>query len=438
MIKRIIILAAILSSAAIRGFAADSVTLSAAAGSRCVINVSSEEAPLVAMQFKAEFDSTMFELEEVRQKFITDADGEQKPSKADTGEKTVYMDGDELLGAEYVSDSEGAVYYAGTRVKTTDYVGEGAVELVLRAKKAGTGRVDFSGARITVIEDGTPVTKAISPVLVTDSGAEETQVSRVSISELEDEFIDSLDMTDAKKLLLSYKDESISIRVDGNRVICETDNPYGEPVSVLLKAGRDKLIKTVVSENGKIIFEAPVFGEYQLVKNPRDFSDNTGYGRDIIAQMAADNIISGRGDGRFCPDDTVTKAEYVKMLTEAFGAVNEELKCTATDVSETDWFYPYAASFEAAAGAVGYFGGGEYINRSTAAELTGRILYAKKTVDTAASAEFSDTDEPVIKNLAGLGIISGFEDGSFRPWQPITRREAAVLIYKAMMFYLKN
>lgn len=45
---------------------------------------------------------------------------------------------------------------------------------------------------------------------------------------------------------------------------------------------------------------------------------------------------------------------------------------------------------------------------------------------------FKDTDESEIRQLAELGIIKGYEDGSFKPESTITREEAAVLLSRIL------
>jgi N-acetylmuramoyl-L-alanine amidase len=39
----------------------------------------------------------------------------------------------------------------------------------------------------------------------------------------------------------------------------------------------------------------------------------------------------------------------------------------------------------------------------------------------------------MVLTLADLGVVSGYEDGTFKPQQPITRLEAAALVYKALV-----
>lgn len=48
--------------------------------------------------------------------------------------------------------------------------------------------------------------------------------------------------------------------------------------------------------------------------------------------------------------------------------------------------------------------------------------------------KFSDTESKTIRKLAAAGIISGYEDGSFRPDGEITRQEAASLLYRAAKY----
>lgn len=50
-------------------------------------------------------------------------------------------------------------------------------------------------------------------------------------------------------------------------------------------------------------------------------------------------------------------------------------------------------------------------------------------------AEFNDTDKGEVRQLAELGIITGYEDGSFKPGSTITREEAAVILSRMAGLY---
>ena len=41
---------------------------------------------------------------------------------------------------------------------------------------------------------------------------------------------------------------------------------------------------------------------------------------------------------------------------------------------------------------------------------------------------FYDSDDPAVAICAGLGILNGYEDGTFRPYDPVTRQTAAVIL----------
>ncbi|MCR4428610.1 MAG: S-layer homology domain-containing protein [Caldiserica bacterium] len=43
----------------------------------------------------------------------------------------------------------------------------------------------------------------------------------------------------------------------------------------------------------------------------------------------------------------------------------------------------------------------------------------------------------MVLTLHDLGIVTGYEDGTFRPEKPITRLEAASLIYSTLIFLKK-
>ena len=51
---------------------------------------------------------------------------------------------------------------------------------------------------------------------------------------------------------------------------------------------------------------------------------------------------------------------------------------------------------------------------------------------------FTDTTDADILKLASLGVILGFEDGSFRPDEKITREQAAVIMQRLMNTVLKS
>ncbi len=47
-------------------------------------------------------------------------------------------------------------------------------------------------------------------------------------------------------------------------------------------------------------------------------------------------------------------------------------------------------------------------------------------------APFTDTNDPQISKAASLGIITGYDDGTFRPANPISRQDIALIIFRTL------
>jgi N-acetyl-anhydromuramyl-L-alanine amidase AmpD len=67
------------------------------------------------------------------------------------------------------------------------------------------------------------------------------------------------------------------------------------------------------------------------------------WGRDYIRYLADETVVAGFSDGLFDPNGTTTRAEVLKMAYEGkkFTIAPQSGDSGFTDVSSTDWFYPY-------------------------------------------------------------------------------------------------
>ena len=56
-----------------------------------------------------------------------------------------------------------------------------------------------------------------------------------------------------------------------------------------------------------------------MSREQADFSDLEGHwAKDTVEQLADEGVISGFEDGTFRPDQSVTRAEFTKMIVQAF------------------------------------------------------------------------------------------------------------------------
>lgn len=168
---------------------------------------------------------------------------------------------------------------------------------------------------------------------------------------------------------------------------------------------------------------------------------STHWAYPYITELASKGIINGYDDNTFRPGNNVTREEFVKMIIGATGMLQADAKCSFTDVPENVWYYEYVASAytkEIVQGVTDTeFGVGTNITRQDVAVIAARILtrLTGKTPDVEEStltdfATVSDYAQDSVKILNGMGIINGFDDGSFKPHNALTRAEAATIICK--------
>lgn len=158
-----------------------------------------------------------------------------------------------------------------------------------------------------------------------------------------------------------------------------------------------------------------------------------------VTALSQKGIISGYDDNTFRPNNNVTREEFVKMIVTATGLYTSSAECSFADVPASAWYYRYVAS--------GYineiidgidettFGVGYNITRQDVAVIAARVL-TRLNAEIPAIGESTLTDmdavsdyaQESVKLLNGMGIISGFDDGSFMPRNALTRAEAAAII----------
>ncbi len=164
------------------------------------------------------------------------------------------------------------------------------------------------------------------------------------------------------------------------------------------------------------------------------------WSRIYVENLAAKGIVSGFDDNSFKPDNSITRAEYVKLIIDALG-ISKTYNVYFEDVAEDAWYYPYVSAAKEngiVSGFDGKFNPGAEITREDAAV----ILYMaaeKKNIEFIPGSEFSDGSDiseyakEAVLNLSGIGIITG-SDSKFLPKNSTKRGEAAVMVYNLMNY----
>ena len=96
-----------------------------------------------------------------------------------------------------------------------------------------------------------------------------------------------------------------------------------------------KLIADAIPEN------VPELAEY--LKGDETFTDIQGHwAEDVIKTLAENDKVSGVGDGKFNPDGTVTRAEFLKMAMDSLGIVGHAYRDgECLDATNDDWYCYY-------------------------------------------------------------------------------------------------
>lgn len=188
---------------------------------------------------------------------------------------------------------------------------------------------------------------------------------------------------------------------------------------------------------------APVTEEKEETgKNTQKFSDmdENHWAYEPVAKLSDKGVVNGFADGSFLPDAYVTREQFVKMLVSAF-ELDGVYEGSFKDVDKKYWSASYI-SVAAACGIVmgnadGYFLPAENITRQDAAVMLERICGYKnislgEAKTPADGSEIASYAYDSVSKLYGAGIITGFEDGSFRPYGKLTRAQAAKLIHVLM------
>ncbi|TBL81384.1 S-layer homology domain-containing protein [Paenibacillus thalictri] len=118
---------------------------------------------------------------------------------------------------------------------------------------------------------------------------------------------------------------------------------------------------------------------YALVWNPQEYSDVAAHwAKQPVNDIGSRMVVSGTGDNLFNPDRDITRGEFAAIIVRGLALKVENGTTSFSDVKAADWY------------------------------------------------------SGAIRTAAAYRLISGFEDGTFRPNESTTREQAMMIIARAM------
>ncbi len=174
-----------------------------------------------------------------------------------------------------------------------------------------------------------------------------------------------------------------------------------------------------------------------------EFTDIIGHwAENDIKQMADKGIVSGVTATTFEPDRSITRAEFAALITRALRLSSANDNAIFTDVASDDWYADEVAAAAAAGLIVGYDGKFRPNDTITREEMAVVIMKAYKFLGksplTGKIDQFADKDSisawavDYVDQAVSSGLISGMTANTFAPGENATRAQVASLIKRLL------
>ncbi|MCC5910357.1 MAG: S-layer homology domain-containing protein, partial [Clostridiaceae bacterium] len=174
------------------------------------------------------------------------------------------------------------------------------------------------------------------------------------------------------------------------------------------------------------------------------FTDIDGHwAKERIITWSEDGVVNGYPDESFRPNNSITRAEFMSLIDKAF-ELTEEAEIAYPDVDENAWYYDLVKRAQAQGYISGYDDGTmkpeNPITRQEAAAIVTRIMEleknAEKIVQFLDHEGFQDWGKGYIGAAAKARYMNGDDQGNFRALDNITRAEAVTVLDN--IFYGEN
>lgn len=178
------------------------------------------------------------------------------------------------------------------------------------------------------------------------------------------------------------------------------------------------------------------------VTEKKVFEDCKGHwAEDYIVSLFEKGIVAGKTETEFSPDTFVTRAEFAKLIAGALGLdLPNDHTPVFKDVSQTDWYSPYVNAVFAAGIISGYEDGtfkpDKLVTRQEMAKMlciAAELKQLKADDSTVEFADFAMIDAWAVESVmksSAFGLFGGDDKNFFNPHATATRAESSAVIYR--------
>ncbi|QOX65053.1 hypothetical protein FRZ06_17735 [Anoxybacterium hadale] len=199
---------------------------------------------------------------------------------------------------------------------------------------------------------------------------------------------------------------------------------------------RDRVLTLILS---LLLFLSLPLLSPQSVNAASGFWDISGHWSEFYVKKVNNaNVISGYPDGGFQPDKAVTRAEFISMVNRTYELNRLDIADTSTlsDVPYSSWYYK-DVTLAVSAGYAGGYNDGTFrpnnpITRQEAAVMLDRLIPNGKKAGSLKSypdsKQLQSWAAAAFSKLNGKGYMGPYSDNKLHPADPLTRAQTAKIL----------
>ncbi|WP_284693989.1 N-acetylmuramoyl-L-alanine amidase [Paraclostridium ghonii] len=214
---------------------------------------------------------------------------------------------------------------------------------------------------------------------------------------------------------------------------------YGTSYAIIGKLPKGSKVEIVESKNNwyKIKYNGVygyVSGSYISIDKQISLIDIDGHwAKNQILDFVSKGYVAGYEDNTFRPENSITRAEFVKLVNKVF-KFTETGSENFSDVNSSQWYYSDIC-IGLKAGYINGYEDGTFrpenpITREEACKTIAKVMNLRGdgNLTFKDSNQISDWAKEYVDALSDNKIINGYEDNTFRPNNNMTRAETVTIL----------
>jgi len=187
-----------------------------------------------------------------------------------------------------------------------------------------------------------------------------------------------------------------------------------------------------------VVFTQSIFGEEANTASQFTDLNESHWAYEGIEKLVDAGIIAGYPDGTFKPEGNITRAELVKIVNLIYSYTDKQDTANLSDIKPEDWFYDHVLIAQNAGYIIGFEDGtfrpADDITREQLCKIIDTVNgLMDLTYDEKPTDEVSAWAVEYVGRVLSNRLMSLEEDGSFRATEKATRAEACDALSKFLL-----